>query len=112
MTRFFILCLPLVAGCASTAHLDQAAPLAVFHSASARPAVANCLLDRLGGSGMMPQRTESVGTTTLRFTSIDQWTSPGLYLFTIRDDRAGSIVEARMPKGFAKRGLPTAETCF
>jgi hypothetical protein len=75
-------------------------------------AVANCLLDRLGGSGVLPQRADSVGATTLRFASIDQWTNPGLYLFTIRDDRGGSIIEARMPRGFATRGLPTAKTCF
>jgi hypothetical protein len=112
MKRLLPLCLPLLAACASTAHLDQAAPLATFHSASARTVVAKCLLDRLSGSGVTPQRTDSVGATTVRFTSTDQWTNPGLYLFTIRDDSGGSVVEARMPRAFAKRGLPTAETCF
>jgi hypothetical protein len=111
-----ILCLPLIlGGCAAineTAHLDAQAPVGVYHSAKARSEVADCLLNRLSGSGMRPEQQISSGETMLRFTSTDQWTSPGLYLFTINDEGSGSVVEARMPHGFVKRGLPTAETCF
>jgi hypothetical protein len=97
---------------ACAARLENAAPVAIQQSVKSRDAVADCLLNRLSGSARRPERHDSPGKTTLRFTSLDQWTSPGLYLFTISDAGTGSLVEARMPRGFVARGLPTAETCF
>jgi len=110
LALFFVL--PLLVGCASVSDLNDAAPVAVYHSPHGRSAVADCLLDRLGSSGVRPERQDSVNTSVLRFTSMDQWTSPGLYLFTIEDEGTGSLIEARMPHGFVKRGLPIAQTCF
>lgn len=98
--------------CASTAELANSQPVRTYYSTNSRAEIAKCLLDRMGGSGMRPERADSSGVTRLRFTSLNQWSNPGLYLFTVRDKNAGSLVEARIPHGFEKLGLPTAETCF
>lgn len=109
--RIVVLAL-LMAGCTETANLDRSAPIGTFQSTKLRSAIAECLLNRLSGNAMRPEQNVGAHETTLRFTSTDQWTNPGLYLFTIRDAPSGSVVEARMPHGFVKRGLPSAETCF
>lgn len=101
----------LLAGCA-TPDVPSAAPYATYHSAKARRAVVECLLNRLSGSSIRPTRTDTPGVTSIHFTSVDQWTNPAAYLFTVADEGAGSTIEARLPGGFAKRALPTAETCF
>jgi hypothetical protein len=69
-------------------------------------------LNRMGGPRYRPEVHEGPAETTVGLASYDQWTSPGTFLFTIRDAPHGSVVEARTYKGFVKSGLPTAETCF
>lgn len=101
----------LLAGCA-TPDVPTAAPYATYRSAKARAAIVECLLNRLSGNSIRPTRTDAPGVTSIHFTSVDQWTNPAAYLFTVTDEGAGSTIEARLPGGFAKRALPTAETCF
>jgi hypothetical protein len=111
MKRVSILSLVL-AGCASTAELPNYPPKATYHSEKSRDAVADCLLNRLTDPNLRPEVHKEAGLTTIGFTGLGGLTRPGIYLFTIRDERGGSVIEARMMKGMTKTGLPTAETCF
>ena len=88
----------------------SSAPAArVYHSAKPRAAIAECLLNRVGSDDMTPHRTDAEGTTTLGFTGRGLAMKPAIYQFSIRDDGAGSVIEARR---FAKANLANAETCF
>lgn len=98
-----------LAGCATTADMAAQPASAVYHSKNARAAVADCLLNRVQDPYMWPERQVASDVTTIGFRARDSATHTGLYLFTIRDEGAGSSIEVRR---FAKMTLTIAETCF
>lgn len=101
----------LLCSCAGTADMAARAPDRVYHSTKSRDVVAECLLDRVSESGLEPERTIGEGVTTIAFTSADALIrpKPAIYMFTIRDERTGSVIEMRR---LGKAQLTIAETCF
>lgn len=106
--RLFVL-LFLLSSCASTTEMAAAPPFATVHSAKARGAVAECLLNRLSSDELLPRKDARGATTTVSFASRGWAKQPAVYVFTIRDEDAGSSIEVHR---LAHANLATAETCF
>lgn len=110
MRSFVATAVVLLSACAGTMENMAAKPAdGVYKSARGRTAVADCLLDRVSSDELVPQRQVSDHQTTIGFASRGIAMQPAIYLFVIRDNGAGSTIEARR---FAKASLANAETCF
>jgi hypothetical protein len=100
----------LLSACTTTIEgMANQPPASVYHSAKAREAIIDCLLNRVGSDELRPQRTEAEHATTLGFTGPGIARKPAMYLFTIRDEEKGAAVEVRRQAGMS---LANAETCF
>lgn len=100
----------LLSACTTTIErMANDPPARVYHSANTRNAIAECLLNRVGSDELTPRKTETEHTTTLGFTGPGLAMKPAMFLFMIRDDGAGSVVEVRRQAGM---NVANAETCF
>lgn len=97
-----------LAGC-STAQMLQRAPDRTYHSAKARDAVAECLMNRLAGAGdFRVHRTDAGAETQVVATGI----AGTYFLFTLRDSPAGGTDGDVRRANSVAPGLNNAETCF
>jgi hypothetical protein len=100
----------LLAGCTTTTdHLTSSPPFKVVHSQQARAAVADCLLNRLSSQEVVPTRESDGSSTTLSFNGLGLARRPAIYVFVIRDEQSGSLIDVHR---FAGATLAAAETCF